>query len=258
MNLRPGMACLLVGCLCALPCNAADPPHTGRVWLYAATTLKLSPGLSLTLMPGLRAEIARDPGDALGHTMDEVFVGPNLLWRFDDLSLQLSLWYYFTGIPAQGSGDYYQTHSFEIIPTLSYKLGDLTLVSRTILHSTVYASVYSASTSQRSGYGLVLREMLLARYQVLDWLSALVADEPFFGVIEDAEAEPSLAGFWPQGVRLNRVYAGFDFKPRPGFTVSPQYVYESVFDDDGAVTSHNHYLFITASWLLDLTDESKK
>ncbi|HOX46513.1 MAG TPA: hypothetical protein PK668_23115 [Myxococcota bacterium] len=253
-RLAPVALCAL---LCAWPARAADPPHTGRVWLYAATTLRLSPGLSLTLMPGMRAEFARDTGAAAGHTLDEVFVGPNLHWRFDDLSLQLSLWYYFTGIPVAGAPDYVQTHSLEVIPTLAYRLGDLTLVSRTIFHSTVYATTYD-ETRLRSGYGLVIREMLLARYQALPWMAVLVADEPFFGVVEDAEAEPSLAGFWPRGVRLNRVYAGFDFKPRPSFSVSPQYVYESVFDDGGAVVSHNHYLFVTAAWTLDLMAENKK
>jgi hypothetical protein len=213
---------LVLGCwLAGAHVRAAEPPHTGRVWLYAATTVKVSPGLSLTLMPGIRTELGRSAGASAGHFMDELFVGPNLHWKWavgqGEFGLALSLWYYFTGLPVASSGAYHHTHSFELIPTLSYRRGAFSLSSRTIFHSTVWASVYE-STSARSGYGLVVREMLSLRYQLAERWALLLAGEPFFGAIEDREAEPSLLGFWPRGVRLNRVYAGAEVKLRPGFS----------------------------------------
>jgi hypothetical protein len=122
----------------------------------------------------------------------------------------------------------------------------LALTSRTIFHNTIYASVYTAS-EQRKGYSLVIRQFLELAYDIDQRLSILLADEPFFGVIDDKQAPPSPIGFWPSGFRLNRLYAGFRYKITSRLAISPEYVLETVYDED-SVTDTNHYFFVTLNY----------
>jgi hypothetical protein len=82
----------------------------------------------------------------------------------------------------------------------------------------------------------VLREMLQARYAVTDRLGVLLADEVFFGIAEDSDTSKIApiadgagykpAGYWKDGFRQNRVYAGIDYKVTPALTVTPMYMLE--------------------------------
>lgn len=77
----------------------------------------------------------------------------------------------------------------------------------------------------------------------------LLAEEPFFGVIEDDEAPLSSIGFWSKGLGLNRLYVGFQYKIPPALTVSPHYVLETAYDG-GELTDTNHYLFVNVFYIL--------
>jgi len=242
--------------LCSLlPGSArADAPHYARIWLYGDLSLKLMPNWSVDLIPGMRFEPSRSSGEHKGHYMTELFVGPSFHTSSGPLSFRLALWYYYTGFPIKDSGGHEYTHSLELVPTVSYRLGPWTLESRTILHNILYAS--QAAAPERWGYALVLRQMLRIGYQVLPWLGLLLAEEPFLGLIPNLNAEASMAGFWPRGLRLNRVYAGVAITPIREVTLIPQYIYETAFGDGTAVVGHGQYLFLTLVGRLDLSPQS--
>ncbi|MGI5861129.1 MAG: hypothetical protein ACOX6T_03620 [Myxococcales bacterium] len=235
---------LALAAFLAVPAVASAAPQTGRAWGYANLTTVVSPNLSLTLMPGVRYEYLRADADAKGRYLDELFVGPNFSARFGDLTVKASLWYYFTGYPTASA----HAHNLEVIPALEYRLGRLSLLYRLILHNTFYASVYEDS-AHRSGYGLVARNLFQARFAATPQVGIILGVEPFHGVIEDAEAPAHSLGYWQRGLRLNRVYAGFDWKPIPELGVSPQYVLESALDKDGNLAETGHYVFLTISYL---------
>ena len=235
----------LAALLLLAPGAAHAAPSTGRLWLYASGNLQLSPGWSLTLMPGLRFEFERsDPSPTRDHYLDEVFVGPNWSRRWGDLGLKVSLWYYFLGFPRQGS--YPVSHHLELIPAIDYQIGALNLSYRIIFHNTVYASVYPVA--QRWGFGCVMRNLLLAKYRVIEGLSLLLGDEPWYGLVENSGTAYNGAGYWQSGFRLNRLYAGLEWKIFGGLSVSPQYVLETTFGPGGQGTEIGHYLFATVAY----------
>jgi len=227
------------------PAPAAAASTTGRLWFYASGNLLLSPEWSLTVMPGVRFEVERS-GETpeKGHYLDELFVGPNWSRRWGDLGLRVSLWYYFLGFPRPGG--YPVSHNLELVPTVDYQIGALNLAYRAIFHNTVYASVYPAG--QRWGFGCVMRNLVMARYRIVERFSLLLGDEPWFGLIENAGTPYNAAGYWQSGLRLNRFYAGFDLKIAGGLSVSPQYIFETAFGPDGQGTEQGHYLFLTLAW----------
>lgn len=235
--------------VCAAPRAAEAAPHLGRVWLYGMANAQLSPHWSLTVMPGIRFELARDQqdADAFGHYMDEIFVGPNLHLRFGRLSLMVSLWYYFAGFDILER--YTPTHNLELVPVLNLRLGRVTLTSRTIFHNILYSGVYEGPASARRGYSLVVRQLLQVGVRVSTRVTLLVASEPFFGLVEDADAKPSILGFWPRGFRIHRAYAGVALRLADGVTLVPQWIYETLLvNNDDGVTHHGHYLFVTVAY----------
>lgn len=242
------MMVIILLCLPAIG-NAAA---TGRLWSYFNLTSLVSPNWAIIAMPGMRYEFARsdDPSmlPAKGVYFYELFVGPVFTKNHGAFTFKLPLWYYYMGFPSTGTYSY--SHNIEVLPILSYRFGKTTLTSRTIFHNTIYASVYDTSY-QRTGYSLVVRQMLQIAHEIDERATLILADEPFFGVIADKQATPSPIGFWPKGFRLNRVYAGLQYRLTPRITVSPQYVLETV-HDEGTVTDVNQYLFVTISYVLKL------
>lgn len=239
------LALILVLALACLP-GGAPGATTGRLWSYFNLTSRLGPSWAATAMPGVRWEFARSEdltAPARGIYFYELFVGPAYSRTWGDLTFKLPVWYYYTGYPSSAAYEY--AHNIEFLPIINYRLGRLLLTSRTIFHNTVYASVYETS-AQRHGYGLVIRQLFEATHSLNVRLALSLAEEPFFGVIEDQEAPPSMIGFWPAGFRLNRVYAGFRYQLTRGIALSPQYVLETVYAG-GTLTDVNHYLFLTLS-----------
>jgi hypothetical protein len=221
---------------------------TGRFWSYFNLASLITPNWSFVVMPGIRYEFAR-ANDALMRPNKELYfyellAGPTYTKTWDRFTIKLPLWYYYMGFPS--SADYAYAHNIEFLPILSYRSGKLALTSRTIFHNTIYASIYE-TPELKKGYSLVIRQFLQVTYTMSQRFSILLADEPFFGVIEDKEAPPSPIGFWPKGFRLNRLYAGFQYKITPRMAFSPQYVLETTYDE-GSVTDTNHYLFVTLSY----------
>jgi hypothetical protein len=257
--------------------RAADvaAEQDARLWFYGNYTAAFTPNWSFTVMPGVRFELARWGKDGLPEAkynyMYELFAGPNYLRRFGDLTVKGSVWYYYTGYPlrkeaisATATDDkYYASHHVEVIPSVDYKIGRFSIMDRVILHNTVYSD-YSAYTtsSQKNGYGLVLRELVQARFAINDRLGISVGDEPFFGLIEDSGTKNLVDangakigyhpyGYWRQGLRLNRIYLGVDYKVLPTLLVSPMYVFETNMNpkDSYDVASNAHYLFVTFSFV---------
>ncbi len=230
--------------------RTATGATTGRFWTYLNVTSLHGPNWALVAMPGLRYEFARsdDPStlSPKGIYFYEFFAGPVYTLTTGAFTLKLPIWYYYMGFPT--TDDYFYSHNIEFLPILNCRLGRLTLTSRTIFHNTIYASVYGSS-ELRNGYSMVVRQLLQLSYTVNTCMNLVIADEPFFGVIEDSEAPPSAIGFWPKGFRLNRVYLGFGYKITPQITLSPQYVLETAYDG-GSLTDTNHYFFVTFSYTL--------
>jgi hypothetical protein len=249
-NGLPATCAVLILFMIFLLPNPGDASATGRFWSYFNLTSLISPEWAVVTMPGLRYEFARndDPNmlPAKGVYFYEFFVGPVLTTSSNAFTLKLPLWFYYMGFPTDDV--YFYSHNIEFLPILSYRLHRTTFTSRTIFHNTVYASVYE-TPEMRSGYSLVVRQLLQIAYKIDERATIILADEPFFGIIEDAEAPPSPIGFWPSGFRLNRVYAGLQYGITPRITISPQYVFETA-HDEGAVTDVNHYLFVTIQYVL--------
>ena len=114
--LLTGLLLVAGSLLSASPARAR--PQRERLWLYGNLTAELSEHWSLTLMPGVRFEVGHSEGAALGHYMDEVFVGPNYRRRFGRLSFGLSLWYSVMG--PDDSSEVLQ-HGHYLFVTLAYR-----------------------------------------------------------------------------------------------------------------------------------------
>lgn len=252
MNLGRVLACAALALTLAVPTARAETPNTARVWVYGAGTLQLDPTWSVTAITGSRFELARSGGgQTKDHYLDEVFVGPNWSRRFLDgaLGLKVSLQYYFIGYPKRANAGYPLSHNLELVPTVDYRLGAFNLSWRAIFHNTFHASVYPAG--QRWGYGMVLRNLVALRWAASERLTLLVGDEPWLGVVENSGTAYSAAGYWKSGFRLNRVYAGVEWKQGP-VSVSPQYVFEATMNDEGSLAELGHYAFVTFAYTCSL------
>jgi hypothetical protein len=220
---------------------------TGRFWSYFNAISIFNQNWSLLIMPGIRYEFARS--DALVRPKNEfyfyeLFTGPTYTKTWNRFTMQLPIWYYYMGFPSPDA--YAYSHNIEFLPIFIYRWERFSLTSRTIFHNTIYASVYETS-AQKKGYSLVIRQLLQLGYTINQRFSMLLAEEPFFGVIEDDGAPPSPIGFWSKGLKLNRLYAGFQYKITPAIVISPHYVLETAYDA-GKLTDTNHYLFVTLSY----------
>ncbi len=225
---------------------------TGRCWSYLNLATPITSRWAFVVMPGIRYEFARSDLDPATPNRKfyfyELLTGPTYTKKWGNFTIKLPLWYYYMGFPSPG--DYAYAHNIEFLPIVGFRTGKIALTSRTIFHNTIYASVYDLP-EQRNGYSLVIRQLLEIAYEPHQRLTLLVADEPFFGAVEDQEAPPSAIGFWPKGFRLNRLYAGLRYKLTPRLAISPEYVLEMVYGD-GNLTDTNHYLFITFSYTLKI------
>jgi len=245
------------------PLFAEEPRSDAQVWLYGNMTGVITPSWAYTVMPGIRYRLTDSKEDPGGVTMYELFTGPMYMHRFGSLRLRVPLWYYYMGfpIPAKGEGsenDYFDSHNLEVIPILDYALGRLTLTSRSIFHSKLYARNAAFKTdSHRNGYSLLLRQMLQASYSLTPGIALVLADEVFLGLVEDDETADINKGepfFEKKGFSMNRLYAGASVAIIPGLSVSPQYVLETHHnpDKDSELTRIRHYLFVTINGVVSL------
>lgn len=173
--------------------------------------------------------------------------------------------------------NYNFSHNLEIIPTIEYRVGRWSIYDRVIFHNTFYADSYNTANgdtdvgSLRAGWGTVLRELLQVRYALNDRMGVLLADEVFFGIKEDSDTRKLKkldgspagylpTGYWKNGYRLNRIYAGIDFKVTPTFTVAPMYTLEVMSSPTNGsdVTDVTHTLFMVATYVVKLFDDPKK
>jgi hypothetical protein len=170
------------------------------------------------------------------------------------------------------------SHNLEIIPAIEYRLGRWSFYDRIIFHNTFYADYYNGGTGVTSkspsdlrwGWGTVLRELVQTRYAVTDRLGVSVADEVFFGIKEDGDTHGLKkldgtptgyhpTGYWKNGYRLNRIYAGIDYKVTPTLTVAPMYTLEIMSSPTKGsdVTDVTHTLFMVVTYVVKLFDDKK-
>ena len=280
--------------------QATDYPtkQEGRVWYDQNLTLAFTPEWSFSVMPGMRFEYARSREGLQGLQFLEFFIGPNYTYKLGNLTIKGSLWYYYMGYPQRGRmredpthpgnlacnppdcvPTYNFSHNLEIIPSVEYRLGRWSFYDRIIFHNTFYADLYNDTNpatnagldvgSQRAGWGTVLRELAQVRYAVTDTLGVLLADELFFGIVEDSDTQklktPKLVGgydprgYWKNGFRYNRTYVGIDFKVTPALTVTPMYMLELGVDrlDSGDLTDMAHNLFVIVTYVAKMWDDKK-
>ena len=159
-------------------------------------------------------------------------------------------------------------------------MGRWSFYDRIIFHNTFYADYYNADynspagtpplhlsvADQRWGWGTVLRELVQARYALTDRLGVLLADEVFFGIAQDSDTSKiangggfKAPGYWKDGFRQNRVYAGIDFKVTPALTVTPMYMLEVDVSPTSSsdVTDMSHNLFIFATYVAKMYEDKK-
>ncbi|MBI5531907.1 MAG: DUF2490 domain-containing protein [Deltaproteobacteria bacterium] len=249
MTKRWVAALALAAGLCWCTGALAETPKTARVWTYGNLVTMFSPEWGLFVMPGMRYELSRSEGPEKRHYFDELFVGPLYVRKLGAATLKVGLWYYFMGYPIRAKDDYQWSHNVELVPQIDYRWKDFVFTNRVILHNTFYASVYKPP-SQKLGFGMVLREMVQATWWATKDVGILAADEPFIGIAEDSAAPDSAIGYWPRGLRLNRIYGGVSWKIDPSLTLTPQYIYETSYDTRGRVQEVGHYLFTTLSWVV--------
>jgi hypothetical protein len=88
----------------------------------------------------------------------------------------------------------------------------------------------------------------------------------FLGIAEDSDTSKiakgggyKAPGYWKDGFRQNRVYAGIDFKVTPALTITPMYMLEMDVSptDSGDLTDVSHNLFVFATYVAKMWDEKK-
>jgi hypothetical protein len=283
--------------------QAADLPtkQEGRVWYEQNLTLAFTPNWSFTVMPGARFEFARTREDKAGVQFLEFFIGPNFTYKMNNFTFGGSLWYYYMGYPSRGrivestglcslqtsptasncQSTYAFSHNLEIIPTVEYRIGRWSIYDRVIFHNTFYADTYNADRTadlglsvndQRWGWGTVLRQLIRGRYALTDRLGISLADELFFGILEDSDTKKltnqktgaagagyTPTGYWKSGLRYNRTYLGIDFKVTPTLTVAPSYMVEIGLNpvDSGDITDISHNLFVVVTYVAKMFDDKK-
>lgn len=259
---------VLVSGLFAGNAFAEKKQYTGRTWEYVNFTALLSPSWAFVVMPGHRYEYYRHDGMSYGTFMYELFVGPVYIKKFDKLTFKLPVWYYYMGFDLKESAldDYLYSHNIEVLPIFEYKVGKATLISRTIFHNKVYANnKFYDEAKDKKGYSLLLRELIRINYPITDSIVFTIADEIFYGLIEDDgtnDADDNAGPFKLVGepfyaqesFNKNRFYTGFVFKFTPFVSLSTQYIYETnyIVDDDYKLKDRNHYAFFTLNYVMKL------
>ncbi len=246
----------------ALMEDASATTYTGRTWEYFNFTALLSPNWAFVVMPGHRYEYYRsNDQEEKGTFFYELFAGPVYIQKFNDFTLKLPLWYYYMGFPVETGkfeGKYFYSHNIEFLPIVEYTTGKLKLTNRVIFHNKVYAkNALYETRSQREGFSMLIRELFRVTYSVSEKFFVTIADELFFGVIEDEQTSQLPTGepfYAKKGFNKNRLYAGFGYKFTPFVSFVPQYVYETNYDpdDDHKLTEIEHYAQFTLNYVLKL------
>lgn len=255
--------CIVLFAVAILPTTtlAKDKPQEARTWAYAQVTGLISPHWALSVMPGIRYEFWDSESPAGKTVMYELFAGPVFIQKWDGLTLKVPLWYYYMGFPISkpaARDDYFDSHNMELIPTVEYKFGRWVFTSRAILHNKIYArNAVFKSESQRLGYSLLWRQLLQANYALTPVVELTLADEVFIGLVEDGQTNGLVKGepfFEKHGLSMNRVYAGVKLNLPDGFSLAPQYIFETSHDPDKEVevTKVTHYLYMVLQYNLKL------
>ncbi|MBN2542459.1 DUF2490 domain-containing protein [bacterium] len=228
-----------------------------NLWEYGNVTTLFSPNWAFVVMPGRRYEFSttQDNVEPKGTFFYEFFAGPVYTHSFGDIKLKVPLWYYLMYFPQDEADDFY-SHNIELLPIVEYYHGDWTFINRVILHNKIYAdnSLFTSS-EERSGYSLLLRELVRVNYKLSRQVSLTAADEVFLGLIEDSDTKEIATGepfFAKSGFSRNRLYLGLNTKFGKITTLSTEYVWETNYDpdDDYKLTKIRHYIFLTATFVL--------
>lgn len=209
--------------------------NTFRLWSYFNLNIPFQKNFTFTILPGIRYEFSRENAEPNGFYMFEFFTGFSYSKNFNGILSKFPVYYYIIGF--LGNEDYY-VQSLEILPSFAKRFGNFVIYERTIFHNRFYSSYYD----DRTGYSLLIRELLQLKYLIGKY-GIILGIEPFYGVIEDDSHTPSTLGFTPKGLNLNRVNIGLDYQLTKNFLFSTNYVYETTYSNN-SLTGKNHYLFL--------------
>ncbi len=256
-NLKIIISLLLISI--SVAAKAGSVPDTGRTWTYFYIENKLTPQWSVVLMPGHKYEFVRDDNkNTIDTFVYELFVGPQYTWRWENIIVKLPVWYYYVGMPVKSANDYYATHNVSLVPKVTYSLGDWSFSFRLFVYNTFYASYYS-SDEERRGYSLMTTEMLEIKYRINKFVSLLVADEIFTGIIEDSGAEATSGiAFMRKGFLKNKFYTGASFRLMNNLYLKLQYLCETNYDKGGDLLNRNHYIYSVFSFIVDFQEMMRR
>lgn len=231
--------------------DAKAETKTVRSWTYLGLSYSFNKNWSFTVMPGHKYEWHRVDGKEIDTFLYELFVGPSYSTSFGNFHLKFPVWYYYLGFPYKPTDDYHSNHNLAVLPTLSYRLGDLSLSGRLFAHNTFYSGFYD-SRKEQWGYSLLLTEMLSIAYRVYGTVHIMTALELFTGVIEDQETEAtSGAGFYRKGFTKSKFYTGFYFFPMKKVYVKINYILEDSFSKSGKNTQTDHFIYLVLTHKLN-------
>ncbi|MCK5598884.1 DUF2490 domain-containing protein [bacterium] len=244
--------------LILLLCSCVHGVQTaGRSWNYLSSTFTISRSLSWVLLGGIRHEFSRwDEGTSIatkGLYFNELFTGPVYVKKFGPVIGVFPVFFYYMGFPIKAADTYTYGYSLEFAPTFIYKIGKVSMSNRFIFHNKIFSNFYSeilGDASWNSGYSLMIRWKFMLQYRLSDKLIIEVAEEPFFGIIEDPDA-PAVTGpgFSEKGLDMNRFYLGFIYNVNKRIGIEVNYVYETSYANDvkdiKQLTQKAHYIFLT-------------
>jgi hypothetical protein len=234
--------------------------YSGKGWLALNLTTAITPEWSFTIMPWYRFEYFRSDDDPLNIFLYELFIGPNYAKRFNDFTLKCSLWYYYslfdmTRGPQEST---LSAHNIDLVPSIDYRIGKLTLSDRVIFHVKFFADNKWYTTSEdKWGNSVLLRNMVTANYGITDRFSVLIGDEVFIGIKEDKGTKGKPQGeplYEKNGFSKNRVHLGCAYKLDPSLSISPQYIFETDYDlyNNHKLKLISHYIFVGLNYSLKL------
>uniref|UniRef100_A0A7C4UBK1 DUF2490 domain-containing protein n=1 Tax=candidate division WOR-3 bacterium TaxID=2052148 RepID=A0A7C4UBK1_UNCW3 len=212
--------------------------NTFRLWSYFNLNFKLSSDFVFTILPGLRYEVLREKDNPKGFYMFEFFTGFSYFKSIKGINGRFPIFYYYINFP---NDDYY-VQSIEFLPSFQKRFGNFLIFERTIFHNRFYSNFYE----DRTGYSLLIRELIQLKY--INFKYPLnIGIEPFIGIIEDNNHNPSPFGFTPKGLNSIRFYFGIDFPLFKNLALSTNYVFEPTYSQ-GELTGKNHYIFFNITF----------
>ena len=242
---------------------AGNVPVSFNHWIYGNLNILFHPNFFFHVMPGHSYEYIVQRDDTNSHAnktfLTELFIGPWFNYNItNNLNFKIGVEYYYMGFSPFYDSDFieYYNHCIEVIPIFTFKVDPITISSRTIFHNVLYTSERDYTnpltgapfhTDAKSGYGMLIRELITVSYKVNDLITVSLGNEFFFGCVEyEGLVTTDLNS---KGYNENRLIPGITFTNIvPGFSVTANYIFRVSFQvndsakfDDGEINRVRHY-----------------